>query len=27
MLEAVFMDANGFKSVNYGMIGVEMVEI
>jgi len=27
MPEAVFMDANGFKSVNYGMIGVEMVEI
>jgi hypothetical protein len=27
MPEAVFTDANGFKSVNYGMIGVEMVEI
>jgi hypothetical protein len=24
--EAVFTDANGFKSVNYGLIGVEMVE-
>jgi len=27
MPEAVFTDANGFKSVNYGMIGVEMMEI
>ena len=27
MPEAVFTDANGFKSVNYGMIGVEMVEV
>lgn len=25
--DAVFTDANGFKSVNYGMIGVEMVEV
>jgi hypothetical protein len=25
--EAVFTDANGFKSVNYGLIGVEMVEV
>jgi hypothetical protein len=27
MPEAVFTDANGFKSVNYGLIGVEMVEV
>jgi len=27
MPDAVFTDANGFKSVNYGMIGVEMVEV
>lgn len=25
--EAVFTDANGYKSVNYGVIGVEMVEV
>ncbi len=25
--EAVFTDANGFKSVNYGLIGVDMVEV
>jgi hypothetical protein len=25
--EAVFTDANGYKSVNYGMIGVEMMEV
>jgi len=27
MPEAVLTDANGYKSVNYGMIGVEMVEV
>jgi hypothetical protein len=27
MPEAVFTDVNGFKSVNYGLIGVEMVEV
>jgi hypothetical protein len=27
MPEAVFTDANGFKSVNYGLIGVDMVEV
>lgn len=27
MPEAVFTDADGFKSVNYGLIGVEMVEV
>jgi hypothetical protein len=25
--EAVFTDTNGFKSVNYGLIGVDMVEV